>query len=220
MTHLNAAQGARPPEVVVKVSPAAIVDIRLYTPAINGTTIGTTNQQGAATLDFLKIANAGKIGAKYAATTERCADRDRILLNSDDGVLPPAEQGCKRRRAGGFVLGQDAILNIKIGGPALPPMDASGGRRPGVGLTAVALSGVRRPPATTPTRTRTRGAAPFRSTSPRCSAATSTPTNHRYRLQLPAVFTGHLGCPGRPRLAADRPHDRGSRRACTWSGWA
>ncbi len=103
----------QPPPVTVTVQPAASVDVVLYSAANTGTVLGRTDAGGKATLDFLKIANAGKIG-KVTVTEERCPDQTRLLLTSADGKLPDAQKDCRRRRAGAFIVGQDTTFTAKL----------------------------------------------------------------------------------------------------------
>lgn len=110
---IGSAQGV--PPVTLNVKPAAAVDVVLYTAANSGTVLGRTDQTGTVTLDFLKIANAGKIG-KVTVIEEKCPDETKLLLASADAQLPAPRKDCRRRRVGAFILGQDTVVNVKLTG--------------------------------------------------------------------------------------------------------
>jgi len=114
---LVVAQNVPPPPVALTVQPAAPVDVVMYGAGNNGTVLARTDAGGKATLDFLKLANAGKIG-KVTVTEERCPAQSRLLLTTEDASLPAAQQDCRRRRAGAFVLGKDTAFTARLGNGA------------------------------------------------------------------------------------------------------
>ena len=107
------AQNAPPSPVALTVQPAAPVDVVMYGAGNDGAVLGRTDAGGKATLDFLKLANAGKIG-RVTVTEERCAGQSRLLLTTDEATLPAAGKDCRRRRAGAFVLGRDSAVTVKL----------------------------------------------------------------------------------------------------------
>lgn len=100
---------------------AAGVEVALMAANLGKVSLGTTNGQGDVSF-ALSAANLGK--AKVETVTEECATRRRVWLLGPGGELPPAEQGCRRRRAGFFLWGDDSRVSfpsVAAGNPYFKP---------------------------------------------------------------------------------------------------
>lgn len=116
-------------------APDAGVEIALNAANMGKVALTTTDSAGNASFAFT-AANLGK--AQVQVVTEQCPTGDRVWLVGPDGKLPPEGKDCKRRKAGAFVWGETAHLNIEIPGAAAPTSGPNGGsgKALGIGLLA------------------------------------------------------------------------------------
>jgi hypothetical protein len=111
LTGLLAAQGSSTP---IKVSPPSSIDVVFFQALNAGKVLATTDAMGKGNMDVTDLLNLGKLDV----VEEKCQDRDRILL-VPMGVQTPDNQGCRKRRVGGFWAGRDKTLDVKLPGAGL-----------------------------------------------------------------------------------------------------